>query len=229
MKQLKLFLTFHYMNVKFSFMVTYILLLTTGTICFIEALRTNSAMIRHIFNLETCISIVAGYFYYLFIEKLKEYELKHQRINWHEMNEIRYLDWAITTPMMLIVLCAALAYNIKSVVHISIISLVIILNYAMLYFGYLGETNTIDKCPAAGASFIAFFLMYIVIFYHFIKPKYNLPNYVFYSLYFVVWTTYGIVYFLEEETKNICLNLLDVISKCFIGLGLWFYYTKIIV
>jgi len=217
------------MNVQFSFMVTYILLLTTGTICFIEALRTNIPMIRHIFNIETCISIVAGYFYFLFLEKLKEYEKNHERINWKEMSQLRYLDWAITTPMMLIVLCAALAYNIKHVVHISVITLVLILNYVMLYVGYLGETNALEKCPAAAISFGAFFLMYVVIFYEYIKPKYNLPNYVFYSLYFVVWTTYGIVYFLEEETKNIYLNILDVISKCFIGLWLWFYYTKIIV
>jgi hypothetical protein len=217
------------MNVKSSFMMSYIILLTTGTICFIEALRTNSPMIRHIFNLETCISIVAGYFYYLFIEKIKEYELKHQKIDWKEMTQLRYLDWSITTPMMLIVLCAALAYNINKVVKATVIIPVLILNYVMLYFGYLGESNAMEKCSAATMSFIAFFIMYVVIFYNFIKPKYNLPNYVFYSLYFVVWTTYGMVYFLEEETKNLWLNVLDVFSKCFVGLILWFYYTKIIV
>lgn len=216
------------MNVQFSFMMSYIVLLTTGTICFIEALRTNSPMIRHIFNLETCISIVAGYFYYLFLEKLKEYELK-QRIDWKEMTQLRYMDWSITTPMMLIVLCAALAYNIKKVVTFRVISIVIVLNYVMLYFGYLGEENTLDKYTAAGASFLAFFMMYLIVFYEYIQPKYNLPNYVFYTLYLVVWATYGIVYFLEEETKNITFNALDVISKSLIGIGLWFYYTRIIV
>ena len=49
--------------VKFSFTVTFIVLLTTGTITFIEAIRTQNPMIRHILNLETCISIIAGYFY----------------------------------------------------------------------------------------------------------------------------------------------------------------------
>ena len=53
--------------IKFSFMITYILLLTTATITFIEALRTNNPTIRHIFNLETCISLVASYFYLLFL------------------------------------------------------------------------------------------------------------------------------------------------------------------
>ena len=217
------------MNVSHTFMMSYIILFTTGTICFIEALCTNSPMVRHIFNLETCISIVACYFYYLFMEKLKEYDAKKLPINWKEMTEFRYLDWSITTPMMLIVLCAALAYNIKSVVHVSVILSILFLNYVMLYVGYLGETSVLDKCPAAGTSFMAFFLMYLVIFYHYIRPKYNFPNYVFYTLYFIVWTSYGMVYFLDEETKNKYFNLLDVFSKCFIGIILWFYYTKIIV
>ena len=208
-------------------MVSYILLLTTGTICFIEAMRTKVPMIRHIFNLETCVSVVAAYFYYLFIEKIKEYEAAKKPINWEEMTEIRYLDWAITTPLMLIVLCAALGYNIKKTVHITTIGIIVILNYIMLYFGYLGET-TMDKATGAGISFAAFFAMYFVIFNHYIKPKYNLPNNIFYGLYLVVWTFYGAVYFLEEETKNLLFNALDVFSKTLIGIGLWFYYTKII-
>ena len=216
------------MNAYASFMISYIVLLTTGTICFIEAMRTTVPMIRHIFNLETCISVVAGYFYYLFMEKLKEYETKKQPVNWKEMTELRYLDWSITTPMMLIVLCAALGYNIKKVVHLSTITIIIILNYLMLYFGYLGENNN-KKIIYAIFSFLAFFTMYAIIYCHYIKPKYNLANNIFYGLYLVVWTIYGVVYFLVEETKNISFNILDVLSKSLIGIGLWLYYTKIIV
>lgn len=218
------------MSIQSSFMISYIVLLTTGTICFIEAIRTSSPMIRHIFNLETCISIVAGYFYYLFMQKLKEFETAGKP-NWSEMTELRYLDWSITTPMMLIVLCAALAYNIKRKVSAVTIIPIIILNYVMIYFGYIGEKKEKekkDKIKSSIISFVAFFMMYAIIFYKYIKPKYNLANYVFYSLYLVVWTTYGIVYYFDEETKNICLNTLDVFSKSLIGIGLWFYYTKII-
>ena len=213
-------------SIKSSFMISYIILLTTTAICFIEAIRTNSPMLRHIFNLETSISIVAGYFYYLFIEKLKGYEKSNKPIVWKELTELRYLDWSITTPIMLIVLCAALSYNINMSVRLSSIIPVLILNYIMLYYGYIGESK--DKVFSAIISFIAFFTMYAIIFYNYIKPKFNLPNYIIYSLYLVTWTMYGIVYFFDEESKNIWLNGLDVISKCFVGLGLWFYYTKII-
>jgi hypothetical protein len=33
---------------------------------------------------------------------------------------------------------------------------------------------------------------------------------------------------LDEELKQILTNILDLISKCLIGLGLWAYYTHII-
>ena len=62
-----------YSLIHFSFMITYVILLTTATITFIEALRTQNPRIRHILNLETCISCVAGYFYGLFIVKINLY------------------------------------------------------------------------------------------------------------------------------------------------------------
>ena len=52
--------------VKNTFSITYTLLLTTAVITFIEAIRTPNSKIRHILNLETCISCVASYFYSVF-------------------------------------------------------------------------------------------------------------------------------------------------------------------
>ena len=56
--------------IKFTFYVTYAFLVTTATITFIEAMRTKDNNVRHILNLETCISVVAAFFYGLFIDKL---------------------------------------------------------------------------------------------------------------------------------------------------------------
>ena len=55
-----------------SFYITYVFLLTTTAITLIEALRSPIPQIRHIMNLETCISIVASYFYGLFIEEINK-------------------------------------------------------------------------------------------------------------------------------------------------------------
>ena len=46
-----------------SFYITYAFLMTTATITFIESIRTKDAKIRNILNLETCISVVAAFFY----------------------------------------------------------------------------------------------------------------------------------------------------------------------
>jgi bacteriorhodopsin len=96
-------------NIKASFTLTYILLLTTGTITLIEALRTKNPIVRHIFNLETVISIIAGYFYSVFVSMIEKHEEKNIPLNWNEINKLRYIDWSITTPIMLLVLCIALS------------------------------------------------------------------------------------------------------------------------
>ena len=48
--------------VENSFYLTYVFLMTTATITFIEAMRTKNKKVRHILNLETCISVVAAFF-----------------------------------------------------------------------------------------------------------------------------------------------------------------------
>ncbi len=213
---------------NFSFTLTYILLLTTGTITLIESLRTKIPMIRHIFNLETCVSIVAAYFYSRFLEKLQQ-----SPVNWVEIQQLRYLDWAITTPMMLIVFCAALAYNIKRKVDGYLMLLLIALNYLMLGLGYVGERDmdkpmekSMDKPMAAFLSFLAMFTMFALIYQSFIRPKYNRFNWILYLLYLVSWSLYGVVYFLDS--KHLWFNLLDMFSKCLVGIGLWVYYTRIL-
>ena len=55
--------------VKNTFYITYAFLMTTATITFIEAIRTKDMKIRNILNLETCISVVAGFFYTKFVEE----------------------------------------------------------------------------------------------------------------------------------------------------------------
>jgi len=212
------------MDLLFSFTVTYIVLLTTGTIAFIESIRTNNPTIRHIFNLETCISIVAAYFYSTFIEKVK-----NNPRDWSNLTTFRYLDWSITTPMMLIVLCVALGYTIHIKVRLPIILTILLLNYSMLGIGYLGESRQLDKTVAMMTSFLSFFTMFALIFYMYVKPKYSLSNYVLYFMYLVIWSMYGVAYVLDEQTKNITLNALDLISKGLVGIGLWVYFTRIVV
>ena len=94
--------------VKTTFYITYVFLLTTATITFIEAMRTKDSKIRNILNLETCISVVAAYFYGKFVK-----EIEGKTLDYKQLNITRYTDWAITTPVMLLVLVLAILYNGK--------------------------------------------------------------------------------------------------------------------
>jgi len=215
--------------VKYSFVITYILLLTTGTITFIEAMRTQVPAVRHVMNLETCISIVAGYFYSVFVEKIEEFSKNDKPIDWADITITRYIDWSITTPMMLIVLCLVLGQNTNTSLKLPVIGSILILNYMMLFTGYLGETGTLVHDNAMILGFLPFILMFAIIFMIFVKPKYIFANYALFSVFVSIWAMYGIVYMFNEEYKNITMNILDCIAKCFVGLGLWAYYTKIVV
>lgn len=207
-----------------TFMITYTILLTTATITLIEALRTDKPYVRHILNLETCISLVAGYYYGVFITKIQD---KTKSIDWKEITKLRYSDWSITTPMMLLTLSLVLAANSKTVIHFSTFASIVVLNYCMLLIGYLGEINPRYHVWAMVIGFIPFLGMFYLIYKNYYGQK-IFANKVIFSMYIIVWGLYGIVYMFDETTKNICLNILDLTAKCLIGLGLWVYYTHII-
>ena len=212
--------------VKFTFYFTYVLLITTGTITFIEALATTNPTIRHVMNLETCISIIAGYFYSQFVNKVTT---GGGVIDYKDINETRYNDWFITTPLMLLALMIALSYNNKQSIHIGTYVSAVLLNFGMLYTGYLGEKDTISKTTGCILGFVFFAALFALIYFSFVKGSSKTFNFVLFGIYFIIWGLYGFVYLLDEENKNIIFNILDVTAKCFVGLGLWTYFTKILV
>jgi hypothetical protein len=99
----------------------------------------------------------------------------------------------------------------------------------MLYIGYLGETNAITRLTGMVTGFGAFFALFYVIYINFVKPKYVFANNTLFGFYLIIWSMYGVVYMFNEEYKNIFMNILDCTAKCLVGIGLWAYYTKIIV
>jgi bacteriorhodopsin len=213
--------------VKMTFYITYVLLITTGTITLIEALRTSQPLVRHVMNLETCISIIAGYFYSQFIDKIDK---STGAIDYKGINETRYNDWFITTPLMILVIMLSLSYQPgKHSVHLGSYVTAVALNFGMLFSGYLGEKGTISKESGCLVGFLFFIGLFGLIFFQYVSGSKQTFNYVLFGIYLFIWSIYGIAYMVEEEKKNIIYNVLDVTAKCFVGLGLWAYFTKIIV
>ena len=214
---------------KNTFNLTYVLLLTTGTITFIEALRTPIPSVRHIMNLETCISIIAGYFYSLFNQEIENANQKNLPLDFTKINHIRYLDWIISTPLMILTLTLFLSSNSGIPLKFTTYAFLAILDILMIGLGYLGEVGKINRKLAWITSFICFFLLFGLIAYTFLRGKFHLANVVVFSLFFIVWSVYGMVYDMDDEKKNIFFNILDAIAKCIIGITLWAYFTKILV
>jgi bacteriorhodopsin len=214
--------------VKVTFYITYAFLLTTATITFIEAMRTQDPRVRHILNLETCISIVAAFFYSKFMKKLNQYSEDDKDINYKEINITRYTDWMITTPIMLLVLCLVFGYNNKTVMSASYFLIVMLVNFLMLAFGYVGEVGLLNKRLGQLGGFIFFFILYGMIYYTFLHGRNSFDNKMIFWAFVFFWFFYGVLYDMDEETKNVGYNVLDLFSKCFVGIFFWAYLTKVI-
>jgi bacteriorhodopsin len=144
----------------------------------------------------------------------------------------RYFDWIITTPTMLINLIFYLIFleykdNNRSdklnffklfKEEFNTIITVLLLNWAMLLFGYLGETYVIPVLLGVSLGFIPF-----LIYYYITYKKYALlsnDGLKIYLYFFIFWSLYGIVAVLPYKIKNMCYNILDLFSKNFFGLFL---------
>lgn len=205
-----------------TFYITYAFLMTTATITFIEAIRTKNPKIRNILNLETCISVVAAFYYGQFVDDLQE------GVNYEKINLTRYVDWSITTPIMLLVLVLALLFNNKKgPMKFANFLIILFFNYVMLGFGYAGEIGMLDKTLANVLGFGGFAGLYYFIYDKYIKNYNNKDNYLLFISFLVLWAMYGVFYMLDDVTRNVGYNVLDLLSKCFVGIFFWAYYTGV--
>jgi hypothetical protein len=147
----------------------------------------------------------------------------------------RYVDWCITTPTMLVTLMVYLIYleKIKTNAHLDLFNIVkenasvfvpvLCLNWAMLLFGYLGETRRIPMLLGVGLGFIPFLMYYYIIYVNYVNEYSNLFWY-----FFFFWSLYGIAATFPYYVKNACYNILDLFSKNFFGVFLSYliFYGK---
>jgi len=209
---------------KQSFTVCYLVMFGTAAITFIEALRTSNEHARHILNLETAVSLTAGFVYGMFLTMAEHDDFDLKKVVFY-----RYIDWCITTPMLLLVLVLFFTFHSKSHIGLHWLALVVALNYAMLLFGYMGEQGTMEKRKSQIFGFSAFFLMLVVIYTVFIHHKTgsSFSSLILFFIFSVVWGMYGVAAEMDDRTKNLMYNGLDVIAKVLFGLGLWMYYGHV--
>ena len=99
------------------------------------------------------------------------------------------------------------------------ISNVFILNWAMLFFGYLGEMKIFSTLTGVLLGFIPFLLYYYIIYQKYAVGSSSTGNKIFWY-FFIFWSLYGVVALLPYYLKNGLYNILDLFAKNFFGLFL---------
>jgi bacteriorhodopsin len=140
----------------------------------------------------------------------------------------RYIDWAVTTPLMLITLSAFLYHNDSTTGrlsdflanHTGSIIIIVLLNAAMLLFGLIGELGFLSPLVSTALGFIPFALNFKYIKDTFLPSDDNtFKNGLFYWFVFF-WALYGVFAIMNYKIKNTGYNILDIFAKNFFGLFL---------
>ena len=181
-------------------------------------------ILKKILGIEVIVQLIEAFFYIWIILALNDMK---------NMTPRRYIDWSITTPIMLLstIIFMEFKYNRENDLekitltnfitnHKYNIIKIFIFNGFMLLFGYLAETGIIPKYIGISIGFIFFYLSFKLIYTEY-AYKTETGKKLFYFI-CSIWSLYGIASMLNIEYKNISYNILDVISKNFYGLYIYY-------
>ena len=180
---------------------------------------TKDEILKDLLKVELFVQIIEFVFYICLIYYFKK--------TLQNITPFRYLDWAITTPLMLITLSAFLKHEKNSTERLSdflsenkqSIAKIVFLNAGMLFFGLIGELGYLNPYTSTALGFIPFFLNFKHIKDTFLPSGDTLKNALFYWFAFV-WSLYGVFAVTKYTIKNTAYNILDIFAKNFFGVFL---------
>jgi hypothetical protein len=209
-----------------TLVISIIVQIVTGLIeigAFFVKVPPIYSLIKQLLMLELLVQLVEGIFYFW---------LAYNFTMVFNITPKRYIDWAITTPTMLITLILYLIYlNKKAENNTSELEFftllkdnsttiipVLFLNWLMLLFGYLGEMKFIPVFLGVLLGFIPFLVYYYIIYVNYVTQSES--GYLLFWYFFFFWSLYGIVAGLPYYLKNSFYNILDLFAKNFFGIFL---------
>ena len=182
-------------------------------------LKGEKKYIKNALISESTVNIIAGLTYYYFLQYLYEDSIKLEKVT-----SIRYIDWILTTPLLLLSFAFYADYQKRKEKEESVdytpLSYIFVLNVAMLVFGFLGETGRYNKFKSFVLGFAAFGGLFYFLYDTYVKDNSDSTVPVYWAL-FGIWALYGIAYYLPVNSKNIAYNILDMLSKTGFGIFLW--------
>ena len=212
--------------VRKSVLFSLFVQLTTGIIqlfgLFLN-LAKKDQILKSILALETIVQFIEAVFYTWLAYGL--YKLK-------DVTSRRYYDWMLTTPTMLLATIIYFKYLEKREFTFfeflennkTNIFKIFGYNWGMLLFGYLGEIKKLTLNTAIPIGFIFFGLSFDEIFTNYVTTQE--ASKLFYFLFFV-WSLYGVAAVLSTNAKNLMYNLLDIVSKNFYGLFIFYKILQV--
>tara|TARA_A100001015_G_C14897913_1_gene675152 strand:+ start:476 stop:1168 length:693 start_codon:yes stop_codon:yes gene_type:complete len=212
---------------ELSFYISILIQFITGIVTFggmFYKLPKQDNVLKDILGLETVVQLVEGIFYIYIISSLRY-------MGSNVITKRRYLDWLITTPMMLLSTILYMEYennkttnkimNVKEFVsnNKKNITNMFLFNTLMLVSGFLGETGLMLKSMTIPIGFVFLFLSFNIMYKNYVG-KADINKRIF-LLMTIVWSLYGVAAMFPTIIKNLSYNILDVISKNFYGLYLF--------
>ena len=212
-------------KVKESFTISGLWLLCIGfyILAFCFFIKDNLA--KTILLSETIVLIIASFVYSIFIKDTHKKDFKLS-----EITKYRYMDWVLTTPLILFSFTLFLShynnFNLKNknILNFQKYVIMFFLNLCMLGLGYLGEIGKLDKNIALILSFIFFGLLFLFIWYNFVFMSGSMIKYIIFLLFTTIWGLYGVSFMFKDKLKNYSYNILDTIAKGLFGFLLLKYY-----
>jgi bacteriorhodopsin len=206
-------------NSSFDFVIYLLVINLTFSVLF-GIINLN---FRTILAIESLICIVAGIVYYLIINIYRKTS-NMTLADWDKITTLRYIDWAITTPLLILSFSLFLANGEKVKNLGNFIVSLIFFDLIMILAGFLGSKNIISdvlsQIVGFGAYFMIFFLMYNKFFREVTLSVNILFKQVFFYIMLFLWFIYGVIYNFSTINRNIITNVLDALAKGLFGLTL---------
>ena len=188
---------------------------------------TKDELLKDLLKVELFVQIIEFIFYCWLIYYFN-------RVS-RNITPFRYLDWLITTPLMLITLSAFLHHDgTKSIrlsdflsEHRESILKIVGLNFSMLFFGLTGELGYLNHYTSTALGFIPFALNFNYIKDTFLRSSQDILKNVVFFWFLISWSLYGVFAVMKYTVKNAGYNILDIFSKNFFGVFLaYIIWTK---
>lgn len=207
-------------NLYLTFFAAFLFLSGTTLLTLLASLSANEndqAYLKQALISETAVNIIASVTYYYLMK-----ELFSGKLSLKNVTSIRYLDWVFTTPLLLFsfVLYTRYSYQPGQDTNFEPLIYIILLNIAMLYFGYMGETKRSNYTISLILGFACYAGLMYLLYINYVADT-NDSNLILYCIFVAIWGFYGISYMMPLREKNISYNILDLVSKAGFGVFIW--------